>query len=94
MSLLQFEWDKNKAKANLRKHRVSFELAATVLGDPPAITILDDLSSRDEDRYVTMGLSSIGSLLVVCHSDRGNKIRIINARKATAREKRQYEEGI
>ena len=91
---LHVEWDEHKARVNLRKHRVSFELAATVFGDLHAITILDDVSSRNEDRYVTIGVSDVGSLLVVCHADRGARIRIISARKATAREKRQYEEGI
>ncbi|MCC6220704.1 MAG: BrnT family toxin [Deltaproteobacteria bacterium] len=93
MSLV-FEWDENKARFNVRKHGVSFELAATVFGDPFALTIYDKNNSQNEDRYVTIGLSVIGLVVVVCHTDRANKIRIISARKATSKEKRQYEEGI
>ena len=93
MSLL-FEWDANKARANLRKHGISFEVAATVFGDPNAITVYDDSRSPEEDRYVTIGLSAAGPLVVVCHTDRNNRIRIISARKATTKERRQYEEGI
>lgn len=69
-------------------------MAATIFGDPNAITIYDDSGSRQEDRYVTIGLSDVGPLVVVCHTDRNNRIRIISARKATAKERRQYEEGI
>lgn len=91
---LTFEWDEKKARANLAKHRISFENAATVFGDPNAITIYDDSHSTNEHRYATMGYTIQGSLIVVTHTDRGNRIRIISARKTTAREKRNYEEGI
>lgn len=76
------------------KHRISFENAVTVFGDPNAITIYDDLHSKNEDRYVTLGQASTGPIVLVCHTDRNNRIRIISARKATLKEKRQYEEGI
>lgn len=91
---LLFEWDEKKARSNQRKHSVSFEVASTAFGDPNAITIFDDASSADEDRYVTIGMTAQGPLVVVCHTDRRNRIRIISARKATLQEKRQYEEGI
>ena len=91
---LVFEWDEKKARANKKKHGVSFEIAATIFGDPNAITVYDDSSSQKEDRYVTIGLSSVGPLIVVCHTDRSNRIRIISARKATRNERKQYEEGI
>lgn len=93
MSLV-FEWDEKKARANHQKHGVSFELGSTVFGDPHAVTILDYSHSLKEERYVTIGMSDLGPLIVVCHTDRGNRIRIISARKATKIEKRQYEEGI
>jgi uncharacterized protein len=94
MMELTFEWDDRKAEANFRKHRVLFEDAASVFGDPNAITIYDDAHYTKEERFVTIGLSMKGPLIVICHTDRGNKIRIISARKATAKERRQYEEGI
>lgn len=93
MSLV-FEWDERKARANKKKHGVSFEIAATIFEDPNAVTIYDDSNSKDEDRYVTIGVSASGPMVVVCHTDRRNRMRIISARKATTREKKQYEEGI
>ena len=89
---LEFEWDPKKAKDNFRKHRVRFEEAATVFADPLSLTIDDPLHSRTEARFVTMGSSFKGRLLVVIHADRGRRIRIISARKATPRERRAYEE--
>lgn len=91
---LLFEWDEKKARTNKKKHGVSFESAATIFGDPNAITVLDHSSSQDEDRYVTIGMSVVGPLIVVCHTDRNHRIRIISARKANAQERKQYEEGI
>jgi uncharacterized DUF497 family protein len=90
---LAFEWDDDKAKANQRKHRVSFEEASTVFGDPLALTIPDPLHSEEEDRFVTLGESHRRRLLVVVFTERGDKIRIISARAATRRERNDYEEG-
>ncbi len=89
--MLIFEWDEDKAKQNIRKHGVSFEEAATVFGDPFSITIYDPLHSREEDRFVILGMSNKNRLLVVIHTERGDRIRIISARKATKKERRQYE---
>ena len=89
---LIFEWDKRKATGNVRKHGVSFEEAATVFGDDLSITIPDPGHSVGEQRYLTVGFSEDGRLVVVAHADRGDTIRIISARKATRREKKQYEE--
>ena len=88
---LTFEWDLSKAKANERKHRVAFEGASTVFGDRLSITVVDPDYSTGEARFVTIGESNQNQLLVVCHTDRGDNIRIISARRATRRERRQYE---
>jgi len=90
---LTFEWDEEKAKQNIKKHKVSFEEASTVFADPLSLTILDPLHSEKEDRFVTMGMSIKGRLLVVVHTERGDAIRIISARFATPRERRAYERG-
>ena len=90
---LEFEWDEDKAKTNLNKHGVSFEEASSVFGDPLALTIPDPLHSEEEDRFITLGESHRRRLLVVVSTDRGNKIRIISARAATRRERKDYEEG-
>jgi len=90
---LQFEWDEEKAKKNLNKHGVSFEEASAVFGDPLAITIPDPLHSEDEDRFITLGESSRRRLLVVVSTERGDNIRIISARVATRRERKDYEES-
>jgi uncharacterized DUF497 family protein len=87
------EWDPVKARQNLRKHKVSFEEAATVFHDTLSLTIDDPLHSEDEDRFVIIGESLQRRTLVVVHTDRGDKIRLISARLATARERRAYEEG-
>lgn len=92
MSLV-FEWDEKKAEQNIKKHRIAFEDAATVFGDPLSLTIDDPLHSTVERRFVTMGFSLRGRLVVVVHTDRSDRIRIISARKATARERIIYEEG-
>jgi uncharacterized protein len=86
-----FDWDDGKARSNWAKHRVSFEEATTVFSDPLAMTIDDPDHSLVEDRLVTFGLSDFGRLLVVCHTDDGETIRIISARAATRRERRAYE---
>ncbi|HSE36360.1 MAG TPA: BrnT family toxin [Blastocatellia bacterium] len=86
-----FEWDERKAQANLKKHQVSFEEASTVFGDPLSLTIDDPVHSEEESRFVTVGKSITGRVLIVVHSDRGDYIRIISARKATRHERKQYE---
>ncbi|UCD28820.1 MAG: BrnT family toxin [Planctomycetota bacterium] len=90
--LLTFEWDEDKADQNLKKHDVSFHEAKTVFNDPFAITIHDPDHSDDEDRYIDIGLSFKGRLIVVLYTERGNTIRIISSRRATKREQRDYEE--
>ena len=92
---MEFEWDPNKARANLRKHAVSFEEARTVFFDDFAIQFLDEPDSIDEERFILLGLSSNAKLLVVCHCERaeGEVIRIISARKATRGEAAFYRGG-
>jgi uncharacterized DUF497 family protein len=90
---MRFEWDAAKARANLRKHGVSFEEASTVFYDELAVTGSDPDHSVGEARFVTFGVSSEQRLLVVAHADRGETIRIISARKATPPERRIHEEG-
>jgi uncharacterized DUF497 family protein len=89
-----FEWDDKKADINLAKHGVGFDEACSVFGDPLAITIEDPLHSEVENRFITLGHSHQGRLLVVVFVERGNNIRIISARLATRRERKNYEEGI
>lgn len=89
---LSFEWDETKAKSNLAKHAVSFEEAATVFGDPLSVTIPDPVHSQVESRSIILGHSHNQKLLVVVHTDRGDNIRIISARRATRRERVNYEE--
>jgi len=89
-----FEWDPDKAEANVRKHGVSFDEATTVFGDPFARTRPDPLHSVDEDRWITLGESEQGRLLVVVHTDSDDEvIRIISARPPTGREWRTYAES-
>jgi uncharacterized DUF497 family protein len=92
MSALHFEWDDEKATANLRKHGISFEEAKSVFQDERAKLINDPDHSEDEDRFVLLGLSETLRLLVVCHCYRGENhvIRIISARKATIKESKFY----
>ena len=90
---LSFEWDEEKAKANLKKHRVSFDEATTVLIDSFSITIPDPDHSLDEQRYIDIGISDNGRVLVVVYTERGSNIRIISCRKATPSERKLYEEG-
>jgi uncharacterized protein len=92
MSELQFEWDRRKAVANEKKHGVSFEEAKSVFSDERAKLIDDPDHSDDEDRLILLGLSSTLRVLVICHCYReeGNVIRIISARKATAKESKFY----
>jgi hypothetical protein len=87
---LAFEWDDRKAASNLAKHRVSFVEASTVFGDPRALTVHDPDHSDEEDRFVTVGFSDRGRLLMISHADREERIRIISARKATSREAEDF----
>ena len=89
---LTFEWHAEKARENLRKHNVSFEDAKTVFDDPFSITIADPEHSGDEDRYIDIGLSVKGQILVVVYTERGLNIRIISCRQATNAERRIYEQ--
>jgi len=94
-----FEWDIKKARNNIRKHKVSFERAATVFRDPNMRSVADDKHSDNEERWITMGIDESGNLLVTVHTFSAvgrniSRIRIISARKATRRERKQYEEGI
>ena len=91
---LTFEWDENKAERNLKKHGVSFEEASTVFRDPLSRTIGDPLHSDEEDRFVILGESHRRRLVVVVFTERGENIRIISARPAGRRERKDYEEGI
>ncbi len=90
--MLRFVWDRDKAAANLRKHGVDFHEAATAFGDPLSITIPDPEHSIGEERWLLVGQSVEGHLVVVAHTERGDEIRIINARPATRRERQTYEE--
>lgn len=90
--MLKFEWDVPKSNANLRKHGVSFEEAASVFGDPLALTFADPDHSIREARFVTIGQSHRDLLLVVAHVERGRTIRIISARKTTKHERTIYEQ--
>jgi uncharacterized protein len=89
-----YEWDPAKAAANVQKHRVAFEEAASVFLDPAALTFSDPDHSEDEDRAITIGRSARQRVLFVAHAERDDRIRIISARRATRREQKQYEEGI
>ena len=88
---MRFEWDREKAEANRKKHRVSFDEAASVFLDALSITIPDPDHSVGEHRFLTMGLSSKGRILVVAHSEQGDTIRIITSRLASASERKRYE---
>jgi uncharacterized DUF497 family protein len=90
---MEFEWDPEKANRNIDKLGVSFQDAATVFGDPLAMTYFDPDHSQDEDRYLTFGHSMSGQLSVISHTNRGDRIRIISARRMTRRERKSYEEG-
>lgn len=90
---MKFEWDSTKAIENTRKRRVSFEEAATVFGDPLALTFDDPDNSDQEHRLLTFGISERGRLLVVSHTYRRRYVRIISARCMDRSERRIYEEG-
>ncbi|MBA3440990.1 MAG: BrnT family toxin [Pyrinomonadaceae bacterium] len=88
---LTFEWDEDKAAENLAKHGVSFSEASTVFADPLSRTIPDPLHSDEEERFVVLGMSTLQHILTVVHTFRGQNIRIISARQATSRERKDYE---
>jgi len=92
MDYLDFIWDENKNKKNIASHNISFEEAKTVFFDPNAKVIYDPDHSKEEDRFVILGLSKFLNILVVCHCFKENDsiIRIISARKATSKERKQY----
>ena len=89
---LSFEWDGKKARSNAKKHGVSFAEASTIFGDALSMTISDPTHSQAEERFVTIGSSYRGKLLVVVHTERDDNIRIISARPASRRERKTYEE--
>jgi uncharacterized protein len=89
---LEFEWDPDKAESNLAKHGVAFHEAATVFGNPLAVTYHDLDHSDDEERFITFGQSANGTYVSVVHADRGKRMRIISARLMTRRERKHYEE--
>ncbi|MFH0996082.1 MAG: BrnT family toxin [Pseudomonadota bacterium] len=90
---LTFEWDEVKAKENLKKHGVNFEEGKTIFNDSFLFTFPDIEHSVNEERYINIGLSANGRILIVIHTERQEKIRIVSCRKATARERRFYEES-
>ena len=87
-----FEWDPKKAASNVRKHGIRFADAVSALEDDQAITVSDD--SIGEERWVTIGMDAVGRIVVVVYTWRGERIRIISARRATQRESRQYPENL
>jgi uncharacterized DUF497 family protein len=89
---MEFEWDPEKATANIQKHKVEFSEAATVFGDFFSATVPDPDHSTDERRYLTIGISARGRPLIVAYAQRGERIRLISARKLTRRERRDYED--
>ncbi|MCT7981501.1 BrnT family toxin [Laspinema olomoucense] len=90
---LRFEWHEEKAQNNLKKHGISFEEAKTVFNDPLSITIADTQHSDNEERYIDIGRSSQGQLLVVVYTERQANIRIISCRQATKTERKIYEQS-
>jgi uncharacterized DUF497 family protein len=91
--MIEFEWSQAKARANLRKHGISFEEARSVFYDEYARQFFDEDHSKDEERFILLGKSSRSRILIVCHCEKesGDIIRIISARKATAKERKFYE---
>ena len=91
---LRFAWDGTKATANVRKHGVRFEEAATAFGDTLSVTVSDPDHSLDEERYLLLGMTERNRLVVVSCTERRDVIRLISARPATAKERKGYEEGL
>jgi len=92
--MLLFKWDPRKSKTNLKKHGISFDEACSTFKDTLSVTILDPLHSEYEERRVLIGMSHKNRLLVVIHTEQGNNIRIISARKATKKERLDYETNV
>ncbi len=93
-----FEWDENKARSNLEKHKVSFDEARTIFADPFLLTFADEVHSDKEERFISIGLSESNRVLLAVHTEREEKretiiIRIISCRKATSVERERYEKG-
>ena len=88
---MRFTWDEAKERRNKRKHGIGFQEATTVFGDPLAVTVSDRDHSSGEERLIPIGQSSAGGLLVVCHIEQGDTIRIISTRRATIHERQDYE---
>ena len=93
METPEFEWDDEKAISNIKKHDVSFEEGATIFNDPLLASIVDPDHSEREERYISMGISVQGRLLVVVHTEREDRIRLISCRKATSAERKTYEKN-
>ena len=89
---LDFEWDEDKAESNFKKHKISFQEAKMVFGDLFSVTVNDPLHSVGERRFIDIGASVNGKILVVSYTQRGRKIRLISCRKATKAERKIYEE--
>jgi uncharacterized DUF497 family protein len=88
---MRFTWDPDKERLNQRDHGIGFQEATAVFGDSLAVTVSDPDHSIGEERFITIGQSSSGQLLVVCHTEQGDTIRIISARRATIHERKDYE---
>ena len=93
---MKFEWSDEKNRTNFKKHRIWFEEAQSIWADPLAVEFFDPDHSKDEDRFIRLGHTSGSNLIFVvfCELESGNRIRIISSRKATQKERKQYEEGI
>lgn len=89
---MEYEWDAEKDRINRERRGISFAEASTVFLDPLASTVFDDRHSEEEFRFRTIGYTTRGRLIIVAHTDRGERVRIISARAATSRERRQYEQ--
>jgi uncharacterized protein len=89
---VDYEWDQEKATSNLEKHGVSFEEAATIFSDPLYVDFYDPDHSVEEHRYLIMGQSTAGRLLIVSYTDRDDVVRLISAREVTPSERKAYEE--
>jgi uncharacterized DUF497 family protein len=87
-----FEWDEVKAQHNARRHRITFEEAVSIFSDPYLVTFSDEGHSDVEDRFISIGRSDRGRILLVVHTDRGDAIRLISCRKVTAAERTTYEQ--
>ena len=94
MTKIEFEWDEKKAQFNFKKHKISFEESVTVFHDPLLATMFDPDHSDDEQRYIAIGQSAKGRILIISYTERQSRTRIISCRKATSQEQETYEVGI